>query len=123
MFRKKDLILIAVLLAVAAVSALLAASAHRGAGASVRITVDGKLYGVYCLTQECEIAVDGGRGHNTLVIAGGCAYMAEADCPDGYCMDYRPIARVGEMIVCLPHRLVAEVTGDAKARKLDVVVP
>lgn len=123
MFRKKDFILMAVLIVTAAASALLIAFARRTAGAVVRVTIDGVFYGEYRLSEDQSVSIDEKYGHNRLVIENGSAYMAEADCPDGYCMEYKPISRGGETIICLPHRLVVEVTGTRDAQQPDVIVP
>ncbi len=123
MFRKKDFMLVAVIIVTAAISALLVMSAQGGAGAKVHITVDGALYGEYSLSEEQSIMIDGESGTNRLMIENGSAYMAEADCPDKYCMDHKPISRGGETIICLPHRLVVEVIGARDAHQPDVIVP
>lgn len=123
MFRKKDFILIAVIIVTAAISTLLIAFAQKGTGRTVRITVDGVLYGEYCLSENQSVTIDEAFGHNKLVIENNSAYMADADCPDKYCMDYKPISNGGETIVCLPHRLVVEVVGERKIQQPDVIVP
>lgn len=122
-FRKKDFILIGIIVATAAVSALLLMFTQGDPGATVRITIDGALYGEYSLSEEQSISIDEKLGHNRLVIEDGSAYMADADCPDKYCMDYKPIAKSGEMIICLPHKLVVEVTGTQDEQQPDVIVP
>ena len=123
MFRKKDMILIAVIIVIAAVSALLIKYVQRDTGVAIQITIDGKLYGEYNLAEDQSISIDELLGHNKLVIENGSAYMAEADCPDRYCMDYKPIANSGETIICLPHKLVVEAVGERSAQQPDVVVP
>jgi len=123
MFRKKDFILIAVIIVTAAISTLLIAFAQKGTGRTVRITVDGVLYGEYSLSENQSVTIDEAFGHNKLVIENNSAYMADADCPDKYCMDYKPITNGGETIICLPHRLVAEVVGERKIQQPDVIVP
>lgn len=123
MFQKKDFVLAAVIAIIAGISALMVMFAQSGAGTSVRVTVDGALYGEYSLSGEQSIFIDSASGYNRLVIENGSAYMAEADCPDKYCMDYKPVSRGGETIICLPHRLVVEVTGTRDAHQPDVVVP
>ena len=59
-------------------------------------------------------------------IEDGAAWISEADCPDGYCIRQGKITGKGQVIVCLPHRLVLEVTGeesgDGKKEDLDAVV-
>ncbi|MDE6621485.1 MAG: NusG domain II-containing protein [Lachnospiraceae bacterium] len=123
MFRKKDFLLITAIIVIAVVSAILIALAQSEAGAMIRITIDGTFYGEYSLSENQTISVDETLGYNRIVIENGSAYMAEADCPDKYCMDYLPIAKNGETIICLPHKLVVEVVGTQDARQLDVVVP
>lgn len=122
-FRKKDFILIGIIVVTAAVSALLLMFTQGKPGVAVRITIDGELYGEYSLYEEQAISIDEQLGHNRLVIEDGSAYMADADCPDKYCMDYKPISKGGETIICLPHRLVVEVTGTRDAQQPDVIVP
>ena len=39
--------------------------------------------------------------------------MYEADCPDQICYSPEFVSKPGETIVCLPHRVVVEVKGEA----------
>lgn len=45
--------------------------------------------------------------------------MIEADCPDHYCVDHAAIDKVNETIVCLPHRVVLEITGGGEEKEVD----
>jgi hypothetical protein len=81
-------------------------------GDQVQITVNGEIYGTYPLEKDQTIEVTEGEFHNVIRIEDGQAYMEEADCPDGYCKRQGTISRVNETIVCLPHKLVAEVESD-----------
>ena len=84
-------------------------------GSMVNITVDGTLYGTYALNEPQEIPIElDGRIANTVVIENGSAHMKDADCPDKLCMRQGSISRDGQTIVCLPHKLVVEVTGGEK---------
>ena len=122
-FCKKDLAVILLVVLAAAVSGLAVSYCQKSEGDTIRITIDGVLYGEYSLAQNQTVTMEEVLGYNRLVIENGSAYMAEADCPDKYCVDHKPICRGGETIICLPHRLVVEVTGTRDARQLDVVVP
>ncbi len=55
--------------------------------------------------------LNSGSWYNVLLIKDGQASMTEADCPDLICVHHKPVSREGETIVCLPHKLVVEVTG------------
>ena len=119
--RRNDLIFIAILVVTVAV---LGAGMYflRGGGDTVTVTVDGALYGTYPLAVDTvvEIATDG--GYNRLVVQDGVAYMDTADCPDGICAAHRPISRMGESIVCLPHKVVVTVVTADSGDAPDIVV-
>lgn len=121
-FHKKDCIFITAVLFTAALSALVTALFQNGAGQAVRITIDGKLYGEYSLSDNRTIIIDEPLGYNRVVIENGTAYMDGADCPDKYCMDYKPVSKGNETIICLPHRLVVEVLGKTDTRQPDIIV-
>lgn len=91
-------------------------------GSYVQITVDGRMYGTYSLQEEQHIVLQTGRGRNCLVIENGTVRMEEADCPDHYCMQQGSISMAHDTIVCLPHRIVAEiVTQDSTGNEIDVI--
>lgn len=120
---RNDVIFIAVLLAVVTVAGL-AFFFLREEGASVRVEVDGEVIGTYSLSIDREIEILTGEDktqRNLLVIRDGKASVTEASCPDGICAAHRSISRVGESIVCLPHRVVITVTGE-DAKQPDVIV-
>lgn len=109
--RRSDVLLIAALLVVSA-AGLLYLFVFRSGGDTVKVTVDGELYGVYSLSSDCSVDIVTGESSdhlNRLVISGGKASMETADCPDGICVAHRPIFRDGESIVCLPNRVVVTV--------------
>lgn len=109
--KKKDLILIIVLLAVAAAGFFAVKVMQSGQGALVVIRIDGSEYGTYPLSEDQTIEIDNSFGHNVLVIENGSVHMEEADCPDLICVKHAPISHNRETIICLPHKLVVEVSG------------
>lgn len=60
-------------------------------------------------------------GTNILRLSEEGGTMRESDCPDGICLRMAPIKTPGEMIVCLPHRIIAEVKSD-DTPKMDVLL-
>ncbi|MCD8337731.1 MAG: NusG domain II-containing protein [Lachnospiraceae bacterium] len=78
-------------------------------GASVVVEVNGETYGTYSLNKNQTVRIN---DTNVLVIEDGEAYMSEATCPDGLCISQGHISVAGTMIVCLPNRVVVQVTGD-----------
>ncbi len=123
MFQKKDFLLIAIIFFIIVISVCLILLSGRSAGEPVRITIDRRLYGEYHLSQNQTITVDESLGLNRIVIENGTVYMAEANCPDKYCMEYKPIKNGGQTIICLPHKLVVEVIGERHSQQVDVIVP
>ena len=118
---RNDLLLIAALLLVCAVG-LVYLFFLRATGDTVRVTVDGEVYGVYPLSQETTVDIRQGEQHNRLVIRDGKAQVVTATCPDGICVAHAPIFREGESIVCLPNRVVVTVVTDGEADQPDIIV-
>ena len=64
------------------------------------------------LKNDTEFDVSGYQGGtNRIVIQDNAVYMSDADCPDKLCVHTGTIHKTGETIVCLPHRVVVEITG------------
>ena len=119
---RNDLILAAVIVAIAAVC-LLFLNITKVNGNSVVVKVDGEEIIRFSLSQNVEYDIITGKNNekiNTLVIKDGKASVTRADCPDGICKEYRPVCYAGETIVCLPHRIVIEITGEASPDGIDI---
>ena len=117
--RRNDLILIAGLTLAGALIALIVFLTS-GAGAQVRVRVDGAVVGTFPLSEETEYEIAGIGGYNRLVIEGGEAYLEEADCPDGLCVGMGKISRSGQSIICLPHKVVVDIVGGDEEPAVDV---
>ena len=85
--------------------------AKNGEGEEVIVRVDGAVVARCGIDEEQTIPVYNEYGHNVIHVVAGEVYMEEADCPDHYCMRQGEIHRRGDTIVCLPHRLIVEITG------------
>ncbi|GFI22092.1 hypothetical protein IMSAGC011_00865 [Lachnospiraceae bacterium] len=123
MFLKKDFILFVGIILVAILAMLLILPTWTKNGEKICIMIDGTLYGEYSLSQNQTIIVNEPLGYNKIIIENGAVYMDEADCPDKYCMKYKPIKNNSETIICLPHKLVLEVKGENNVSQVDVIVP
>lgn len=105
--QKKDWILIGIILFVAGLAFLLHEFiGGRGAGC-VTVKVDGEIQGVYSLSEDQEIEINGGT--NILKIRNSTADMTEADCPDKLCVNQRAVSKSGESIICLPNKVIVTV--------------
>lgn len=112
---KHDILLAAVLLFLAALLFLGLHLWNGKPGGQFRVMVDGRLYGTYSLWEDGEIVLTQESGTNIIHAGDGVVWMEEADCPDGYCVRQGKISRKNQTIVCLPHRVVIEVVGEAES--------
>ena len=119
--KKTDIILVVVVLIVAAGTYFFySAGSEKGGGAE--ITVDGESVGFLPLDEDDSIRIDTDEGYNVVTVKDGFVSVTEADCRDGICVDHKKISKTGETIVCLPHKLVVEVVGEAPAEFDSVVM-
>ena len=115
--KKGDVLLLAAFLAAALLIALSPAlrstlSSHRNhkeENAVLEIRIAGDLYGSYSLSEDQTLEIHSSYGNNTLTISGGTAAMTASDCKNQICVRSGVISEPGQMIVCLPHRLSAEI--------------
>ena len=121
---KRDIILVLSMVIIAAAAFLIINFAVKKDGSYAVIKVDGKVIKTLDLNSgETTIEVYGYQGGvNKVVINDGKVSMTEADCPDELCVKTGKISRVGETIVCLPHRVVVEIKGSPDDDSIDSVV-
>lgn len=118
--KKRDIIFIGVLLVVALIAFFVVDKFIKKDGNKVVIKVDREIVKIVNLTDTNNIIVNGyDGGTNTVVIENGTVYMTEADCPDKICVNTGKISKIGETIVCLPHRVVVEIQGEVSQSDSD----
>lgn len=66
-----------------------------------------------------QIPIETEYGYNLLEIGDEKVRVIEADCPDKLDVKQGYISRVGEVIVCLPNRLVIEIKGTRAETNVD----
>ena len=108
--KKTDLILV-VLALVAAAGIWLFYSAGADEGLTAVVTVDGENRAELPLDKNDSITIETEWGYNTVTVEDGEVFVTEADCRDQICVDHKKVSKTGETIVCLPHKLVVEITG------------
>lgn len=84
----------------------------QNSGTVVRVEQNGKLLYRLQLHQDIVIRIEGEAGYNQLEIQSGKAYVSEADCVGQDCVQFAPIDKPGQSIVCLPHKLYIIVEGE-----------
>lgn len=115
--KKRDFILMIGIIAAAVIVWLTAVVFLDGSGGSLRITVDGHVYGMYSLDQDIEIAIG---DSNICQIQNGSVSMITADCPDKVCVHSLDISKQGQTIICMPNRVVLEIV-DGDMSEVDTI--
>ncbi len=111
--KPRDWILFATLTILTLIAFVIMAIARLGNGSTIRITVDGKEYGQYALTENQEIPIISDKKTcNVVKIENGAAFMLKANCPDHLCMHQGKISSQSQSIVCLPNHVVVTVEGN-----------
>lgn len=121
--KKRDFFLIAIVLILAGICWLIprAMGLFAKPGETVlNISVDGQLYGIYAMTENQTIKI---QDTNICEIKDGEVNMTQAECPDHLCMHQGPVRMQGETIVCLPNRVVLEISAkDSDENQIDSLV-
>lgn len=124
--KKKDMIIIALAL-ICALALYLVSQVSLGAEASsVVVTVDGveTLRRPLAMENRYEIAQEDGS-LNVIRVEDGAVFMEEANCRDGLCIRQGKMKNAAKTIVCLPHKVVVQLVGDAPesdVSDLDVII-
>lgn len=111
--KKKDLVLIAIVVIIAAFGLLFSyLYSNNSADLKVVITIDGNVFKELPLTEDTneEIRVEQNGNVNVVIIENGIVKISESTCPDQICVETMPADENGEMIVCLPNKVIVEVT-------------
>ncbi|WP_077366929.1 NusG domain II-containing protein [Anaerosalibacter sp. Marseille-P3206] len=90
----------------------------------ILIQVDGKDYKKISFGPEVigkKIPIKTEFGYNLIEIGDGKVRIIESDCPDKLGVKQGYISNPGEVIVCLPNRLVIEIKGDSIDEDLDYI--
>ena len=112
--KKRDIIVIVLLLFLSILMAVFVKGFKSDQnGNYLRVELNGKEYGKYPLNKDktFKIKVDDDE-YNIVDIKNGEVKMKEANCRDLICTHMPKIKKVGETIVCLPHRLILEIVSD-----------
>ena len=108
---RNDIILISAILSIALIG-LGAYFLFANEGSKAVVTVDGEIYGTYDLNQDIQVEIRSGADNsstNVLVICDGKASISQASCKDLICVKHFQISKEGEVIVCLPNKVVVTI--------------
>ncbi|MBC2575670.1 NusG domain II-containing protein [Peptostreptococcus canis] len=120
--KKKDIILIAVILAIIAQVFLLNKYINSGKSNKVEIYVNKRLYKEVPIDKTQTIRIEEKESINIVKIHDNGVEMTSANCPDLVCVKTGFIKNPGESIVCLPHRISIKIVGEKDKNNQDVIV-
>lgn len=110
MKNKRELILITVLIAIAAIWFIGQKLLFSAPAAYAQVTVDGDVVQTLDLAKDTEITITGKQGgSNLLVIRDGEVWCASASCPDKVCVSQGKKSHNGDTIACLPNRMIVTI--------------
>ncbi len=115
--KKRDILLLIILLLAGGLLWFFLRPQKVDPQSTVRITVDGAVYGEYALDSYAEVNIN---DTNVCVIDHGTAYMKSANCPDQICVKTKAIKTSASSIVCLPNKVVVEIVTPEDAEASDV---
>lgn len=122
--RRMRINVIAVLVITAFALAAAAAINALGSAVDARTAViqdaDGNTFAMP-LSKDDVLTVTSSAGTNVIEVQSGKVRVSEADCPNQDCVDQGWISNAGQQIVCLPHKLVVNITDKDAASAYDVV--
>lgn len=123
-YRRMRVNVIAVLVITALALAAAAAAYVLGNAVDARTAViqdaDGNTFAMP-LSKDDVLTVASSAGTNVVEVQSGKVRVSEADCPNQDCVDQGWISNAGQQIVCLPHKLVVNITDEDAASAYDVV--
>ena len=124
--KKKDMIIIALALLCALALYLVSQVALGGEMTSVVVLLDGEetLRKPLAVANTYEIAQEDGSV-NVIRVENGAVWMQEANCRDGLCIRQGKMKNGAKTIVCLPHKLVVKLDGQAPVSDnsdLDIII-
>ena len=99
--KKNDLLLIGALLILCGIAAVFFFARTDSAVRHAVITQDGR--------QLYDIRIADAHGENIVRIEGETISVIDADCPDLVCVKTGKAQKKGDIIACLPHKLLIEV--------------
>ena len=91
-------------------------------GSTAIIEQDGETISELDLSKDTELVLDDGNGgSNTITVKNGKIAVTDANCPDLVCVHTGSISQTGEVIACLPHKLIITIS-EEKNSDLDAIV-
>ena len=125
--KKMDIVIIAVLILLSFTPHLIFFKTSQKSSKNnyAIIKVDGKIHKKIDLSKvkkSEKVNLNLPNGKNTLLVENNSIVMDSANCNDALCVKQGNISKVGQTIICLPHKLIIEIKGDELDSKDDLIL-
>lgn len=114
MIKKADIILASALVIIGLAMSYFF-SFGQASGDTLIISCGGKKFGSYSLLEDREVIIEQSGHINKVTIKDGVVSMDFSDCHGQDCVKQASISLTGESIICLPHKIVLEISGGKAA--------
>ena len=126
-FKKMDIVIIICLIGISFLPHLIFAININKNYDSVHaiVKVDGKVYkeiSLSALKEDDTFTVETPNGNNTISVKDKSISITNADCHDSLCVKQGSISKLGDTIVCLPHKLIIEIKGKEEDSSSDDII-
>ena len=126
-FKKMDIVIIICLVGISFLPHILFAKNLNKDYDSVYaiIKVDGKTYKeipLSSLKEDDSFTIKTENGNNTILVKDKSISITHADCHDSLCVKQGSISKLGDTIVCLPHKLIIEIKGKEEDSSSDDII-
>ncbi len=80
---------------------------------TVTIYVDSQEYATYAISEGFEktVTIETDFGYNQIKLHSGTAEITESDCANRDCIRMGKISQAGDVLICLPHKLMIVLEG------------
>ena len=112
LFRIWDLFILLIVLCLVGAALYLVFAPERGR--SAEIYADGKKIATLSLKENTVYSLE----HLNVVVNGGKVWVERADCLDKICEKTGKIYKKGQIIVCLPNKIVIRITGKGEVEAI-----
>ena len=126
-FKKMDIVIIICLIGISFLPHILFAKNLNKDYDSIYaiIKVDGEIYKeipLSSLKEDNSFTIKTDDGNNTILIKDKKISITHANCHDSLCVNQGSKSKVGDSIVCLPHKLIIEIKGKEKDSSSDDII-
>lgn len=121
--KRNTMILLAVIAVIASGGVFLQQTVLKKSGAYAIVQADGEEIARLDLAKDMVLTVgDGKRDYNIVEVKDGYVSVTEADCADLICVHTGKVQNQGDVIACLPHKLIVYIEReDSRGQDADMI--